>query len=400
MPAEFRFFFPVLPILSSCCLIFFNKDSIFSSLKKYQPNLIAGLSILFFVIILFWVRWKVEPYGMWDSWANWNLKSKSITFDFLENRSIFIPVTTSVHPEYPMGYPLFVAFLGILLSNWQIEILYIFSIVCTFCIILKFLTKMKSRLTTFLGILLIYSNYGFIQISSDLCAELPLSLLILNSFVSLHEFNSRRSFDTFLLGLTISMPIIIKSEGILYFAVSLFFAFVLIYYKNQKDLNMIKDRLLCLFLGIAFPLLFVILTPKLPNVFANADFSIQFLYEPSKFIETCKMKMPFILEKFYQFHFKKMNSFYMISLILLLFSGKRRLFFAGLTLFFIILSYNLIYLLSIHDISWHLSTSYDRIHFVLLPLFTYVFLLSQRVLLRNVMVFLQKKNQFLGIFKH
>lgn len=400
VPIEFRSFFPVLPLLSFVFGIFYFRKSILRFLDRNQFPVIIGLLAVVFLGSCFLIRWKVEPYGMWDSWANWSLKSKSITFDFILNRDIQLPVISSIRPEYPMGFPLFISFWGILLSNWSLKLVYTFSFLGVFFIVFIFLRKAKIRLLSFFGLVYIYSNNGFIQISSDLCADLPLSLAVLNSFVNMSEFNSTKKSNAFFLGLTVALPIIIKSEGILIFLVSLLLTIALIIHRNRNSLRMIVPQIICVMLGVFPPVMFMVLTPKVSEVHRTVDYSFQVLLNFESFIQISKEKIPMILVGFYQFHFLKMASFYIVSIFFLVFTFTRRLFFFGFSFLILIVGYNLVYLFSVHNLFWHLSTSYSRIHYVLLPVMTYLFILSYKIISRRMLVFIGKSIQVLGNFKN
>ncbi|WP_157356605.1 hypothetical protein [Leptospira vanthielii] len=390
----YRSTFPIFPIVITFFALWFNREHLFEVLKEQKKILFLSAIITFFLSTLFVIRWDIELYGMWDSWANWSLKSKSITYEYINNGKVSLPVMASIHPEYPIGLPIFVTLIGIMLSDWLIEILYFISILCTFFIVFSFLDRIKQKTLALIGLALLYSNLKFFQISTDLCAELPLSLILLISISSAHSIKPKKLLDVFLLGICISLPIIIKTEGILFFIITFLYAVFILLHKT-RNLQIIKS-VLSLVVGTTLPFLFILFTPKLSNGFGNVDFKFAILLEPAELSNALTTRIPSIITYSYQFHFKQMYGLFLVSMISLFISKKLRLVGIGFSLLILISGYNIIYVFSIQDITWHLATSYARINIVLLPVSIYALLLSYRVFLRRVVFFIRNINSQIG----
>ncbi|MDF3821019.1 hypothetical protein P3G55_13995 [Leptospira sp. 96542] len=371
LPISFRIIFPLPPIISLFIILYYQQKNIFHFFQREKWNLSLTL---FFTLIFFYLateRWDVEPYGMWDSWANWNLKAKSITAEFLNHTNVKMPMAASIHPEYPIGLPILIASFMILFGSWWIPILYTMQILFVFGTCYLLIKNTKSLMFKSITILILLTNINFLNIVSDLCADLLLSFLILWAISNLHNLEpTKTNSSIFFMGLQIASLSLFKFEGLAIFI--LFTPIVFIRFFIFQTTTVSLKKILLYVVGTIVPTILFLYFYNLTKVNGISDFSISSFSDSKTIFSQSIDKIPFIWIYFFEFHFHTWYGLYFISIILSFLSFDKITLATGFFLFSILIFYNLIYFFSSQNISWHLSTSYTRIHITLLPSFLWL----------------------------
>ena len=370
LPTQNRFLFSAI-LLLPLFLIFLKKaKSSFENIKKiplsYYLVLLLYLSIGIYAMHL---RWVAEPYGMWDAWVNWNLKAKIIANEFLYTSRVNFANESWVLRDYPLAISMLHASFSIILGGWTEGISYfiqtIFFLVIGGLFVLYAYSKKLHYMHLLFPLLFLGMNGQFLNIASDLCAEMALGCFIVFIYYSLITKNEEDFNGTkFLLriGFLFATPMILKNEGLIHSLIFLFSYSVFLFYK--RDSFFLKKIVLLL---IPFLLLFIILgvwkytgNKLLPDAYIQNS-NTQILDW-----ELIRSKLSFIQIYIVNFHYYTMSGVFIIAILSSLLTKKIEFILVCIHLILILIIYNLIFVFSVLDISWHLHTAYIRIHAALI----------------------------------
>ena len=254
---EFNLYSFILVIIFNYFLFKYFRLNIKLNINYFKNRDLLGVFI--FSSIFFFLKISQEPFGMWDSWAMWNVKAKDFTLDFIEGNAYRLFRETWAHPGYPTFIPLQISFISINSRNFSEFISYFinyFYLIFFLFMMIKNYSVYNSlkiyKLVTLFPFLLI----SLINLSSDLCADFTLSIFFCFSIyllINKEEFESQlRSAYYFLLGIIIGTLPLIKNEGIFFL-----FSFLLIFI-FRKDFKLKLRNYLNLFIGIIFPFIFFV----------------------------------------------------------------------------------------------------------------------------------------------
>jgi len=342
-----------------------------NNILEKEPVIIILVSTLFFSFRLY-----QEPFGMWDSWAMWNAKTKDFTLDFIEGYEFKYFRESWAHPGYPIFIPLQQSFISINLGFFSEKISYVYNYIYLICFWYMMTNNYKLyslslfyRFVTFFPFLL----NGLINQSSDLCADFPLSIYFcfIIYLILYHDSLNLdiKKYYNFLLGLFIGILPLIKNEGI-------FFLIYLVIYLALKFKNDFKFSSLSFFvIGISIPL------------FLNFYYKLNAPeFNPVPITKEHIINVIFIIERykniFYAELILNLSIFLMIPIVILYFIYKKhKISKLYLVLLCIHLTYNFIFLITSADQTWHLHTAYLRLNQQLLPAF---FLITQYIIKDNI----------------
>jgi uncharacterized membrane protein (UPF0136 family) len=312
-------------------------------------------------------RLELESFGMWDSWAIWNLKAKTLTNEFLFADKVQIPHPDWAQKDYPIGLPVLHASIAILMGFWTQSISYLLQIVfhalIGYGIIKYFREKSSPWYFSFLALCFLLVNTYYLMIGSDLCAELILAVSLLYiylGFLKFLEIQRPSRLDYLSYGAILALPILFKNEGLL---ISSFFLGIFIFTQLLERKSRIQSISFTLLpYGLVGLLLFLW---KISNSeILPVDYKRSSISDLGTEIAN---RWPFVQSYLFEFH--KSHTFYLfpIAIVSALATCKKSFIMIGIHLCSVIFFYNFIFLLSTRDISWHLSTAYTRIHSALIP---------------------------------
>lgn len=320
-----------------------------------------------------YLRWIAEPYGMWDAWAIWNLKAKSITNEFLFGNQVNFANEYWPHKDYPLGLPLFHSSIAILVGGWSEWISYgiqvLFFIAIGFVFLLYSHSKKLHYVYLMLPLLVLAMNSQVLAIASDLCAEMALSCFLILIYYSLirkseTDLKTDSYFVALNYGMVFATPLIVKNEGLIYVGVILFLYSIVCVLSNRSVDKNRSTQAKNLFYTLLPPILITLLltywkyqgNQLIPEDFNRGDVAGKLTWE------LILGKLSFINIYFFTFQFSMMSGIFFIAIVLGLFVKRIGFIIAALHMLIILIVYNFLFIISNKDISWHLNTAYVRIH--------------------------------------
>lgn len=320
--------------------------------KRYLPFILLVLivNILFFD--------KCYHYGGWDAIAIWELHGKYLT---LENQWIllFSDDLDWSHPDYPLYYPLILAFFWKSLNEWSpiVPMLYNYVIFLGFFIVFYFgRLSFHGQLIGLLFCIFLGSDVNFISIVSSQLADSTLSFTILLSIYLFLEINDNQTNAFILLGIISSSSFWVKNEGVVFFLV---FSLAIVIFSGFTKAQKFKY-----FIG-AIPLLIVLILFKISIPISNDITSSVGTDSFAKFMSFDRYLIIFkglinILVTKY---------FYIILIVTMLFftKPKSQIILVLAVLASILVGYRVVYLITPNDLEWHINTSINRLIHQLYP---------------------------------
>lgn len=342
--------------------------------SKPEPekvNKFVMVSFIFTIIIsVLLIAFHIikEPEGSWDAMFIWNFRSKfffMLSQMNLDWRTFYNPVMDWTHLDYPVLLPVY-NYVNHLISGIYNNLI---NLLTAIIIALAVITSLIGGVKEFRGInnaliagIVLVCSKAFLWESMTQCADVILSLLILNSFITLflyekYKDNSYLFFAFFFA----SSCAFCKNEGILFFILFFILSLFFVENKNKK----------IIFTAILLPLLCLIYT-KL------------FLYGKSDLAENQSLNIIisnlFNINRFQTIMINYLNNLFnllvpVFVLILALFTGltkekqynslKKMLLFLFA---FVFIGFLIVYMISPRDLIWHLTTSSMRLCVQYIPL--------------------------------
>lgn len=330
---------------------------------------VDGQLLLFSVVILLatlFFLFKSERWGGWDAWAIWNLHAKFLFYEGAWT-NLFTNEIGWTHPDYPLMLPSLIALVwksigGV--SPMVPALMAYFVFVCILGLIYSSCPGKQYRYISLVGVILLILDYHFIREASSQYADTLVGLFILLSIILLRKESKYSSKYYWLIGFVASLPIWVKNEGIVFFV---FFS-ILILINNLKE----RDKILCFLVG------------TMPVVILLAWFKV--VYAPGNDITSAisweVLGNLFVFDKYITIALHLAYTVavkfpLLIVFALFLFFNRPRRKIPGIV--FVLLttlaSYLFIYVITPYDITWHLSTSLNRLIHQLYPSFVYCMVL-------------------------
>ena len=346
--------------------IYMYKKS-FNILADYkQENNIYSLIVIVIILISIlslFLFLQSKPSGGWDAYAIWNLKASFLNFPD-KWHYIFDKNLVYSWPGYPLLLPSILAGSNNILSLevWHIRIVHLIIFISV-CFISGFAYKYLNKKSNLLFILILTSSPFFIKHSASQYADLLLSALVSASvFLALYK-NPTSNIHT-LIGFFIGCSALVKDEGILYLS-GFIFLWIFI---NKKSDEKIKN-LIYFILGLLIPVVFLISykTSLDHSSVYNQSFSI--IVDKMISVDRWGIIIWSLIEEI--FNFDRWLLILPILLFIILVNFKRSFSVEHyLTLYILLVSagFYFIYLITPHELAWHLETSLKRLVYQLWPL--------------------------------
>ncbi len=360
----FQFYIFSFLLYSLIITFYFYLKGIDRNKYKYSNfHLKYYIITLLLIIILGYIhniRWTLEPHGMDDAIVIWNQKAKVIFYNFINSQTIEFTRETWKLRSYPLGLPLSIAYLCIIVQKWSLLIPYFYVLLMSFVLLIiniKFIEETFNKKTKFLVYFLFFSfifKTNYLLIQSDLCADYPLSLGI--CFFSYFLLQKKSYSTIFLNTLVLSWIFSLKDEGCV-FSIFAFLLSIFIYIKGSSDKKLISLFIIGYLLMIAPTLYHKITVKEISYALSSGDKSIfdKIFNLDSLFI---------ILNYFWRYHLANIYGVsFLITLIVLFNNHKTRIVYIILLYWVMIVIYNSTYFLSNLRLVEHLDTSYNRINY-------------------------------------
>lgn len=304
-----------------------------------------------------------EKHGLWDAWAIWNLHgaylASPINWQQLFNNS------NGAHPDYPLALPSLLAYLRYIVPHsyyWLAS--YGLHLLITLSIPIALFTESykKNFIIATIGLLLLCTNTHFIYIGVSQLADILLSLFFLLAIISLN--NAKQHPKLILLAaLFTGLCVWTKNEGIV-----LACFIVLFHFRQFFSKKSLKPSIL----GLTMPILSLLLFKYLcatPNDLLSTE------RQPIWELITTASRYEMIYDSFVgnlNLHFKSIQYASILFALLAILRWKKLQLRQLIMIIVICLAMMSVYLISPHDLEWHLATSQNRLILQLLPAFVYV----------------------------
>lgn len=357
----------------------FKKKNIFSSCSnssgsefkksKNKRSLFNYMLIILFSLIAILSLYKCLqfPDGSWDALAMWNFRAKFLALGNENWNRMYFDTFDYSHRDYPLFLPCIIArgynYIGRIDTFIPMFFSWVFSIIC-FILPYLYLKKLKNKYFAILAVsILTYSPILF-KYSCIQYADTPLAVFIL---VSMYEFilwNEGNKNLPWIGMLFAGLCIWIKNEGIPWFISYSLFVFYCLYKKEINFTTSIKKflKLVTVLLPIFISVLFVRYFARSENdiVFGLLD-RLKQIFDPERY----KIILPYywlVLKQHFWILF--IPVYFLVGFIDKKYNKYKYFLLIILLMFFI---YFCVYLVTPHDLFWHIDNSFDRIASVFLP---------------------------------
>lgn len=343
--------------------------------------LLAGLAFLFGMLVF--------PHGGWDAWAIWNLAARYLFAGRTEWRLLFDPAL--FHSDYPLLLGSSVARLWTYRSRVDFiapaVIAFLLSL-ATFGLLLSLASLTRGGVASRLAGLALFGSSTMLVIAPTQCADIPLGYYLLGALgcLSLYQKIPKSGFLAFA-GILLGAGAWTKNEGwLLIIAVLLGWSAARLIFDRKFFFTRGRLReagwlLIGLIPVIVFPLIQKwFLAPPNDIIAGQGAETLARIGDPARWLEIGRrfVAMLFSLEP-------KYSAPLGLLVVLVAIFGIREKAFSRpdvwtnlITLGAAISGYFLVYLISPHNLSWHLSTSLFRLYSQLWPaaVFTAILLIK------------------------
>lgn len=349
----------VLPLI----FIFRRRQSFVSLFTGTKPEKTPLLIWAVFLICLYAFTadfLKISKvWGEWDNWAIWSLHARFL-MDGKNFGQLFQAASALSHADYPLMLPSWIAAYWRFSGSANAAVPLFLAWFAGLSMLTTCYLYFQQQQTPFFGliaVLLLLGQNMLLPCVSFQYADSVLGLFLLLSFVFMEQLKANENWlAACCLGFVVASCGWIKNEGL---AFMLFFSvlFLLRYFRQWKT---------CLYyaIGVCVPLCFIIyfkIIYAVPgDLFAEGSETLLLkLKDPSRYA---------IIGTYVQEQLRQNNS---LLLYLLLATAIFRIrYFVSLpflTLAGLFCVYLMIYVITPHDLEWHLASSFDRVLHQLVP---------------------------------
>lgn len=334
----------------------------------------ASINIMYIAMLV--------PNGTWDAWAIWNMHARFIFRGGEYWRDAFsILLAPKHHPDYPLLLPLTVArgwtFIGkeSLVFPMTISLLFTFSMVG---LMYSALSLLKSKSQAHVACLFLLSTPVFLFYGASQQADIPIAFFFLASLVFLFlQGRSPENYGlSFLSGVMAGFAGWTKNEGLLFLIAFIIARVMAVFFSQNLKMQM---KQLIYFVSGSVPVLAMILYFKInlapPNDLISGGSGVSEimskLEDCSRYVEILKGFIAGILFILPQVFFLLFYPVYV---------GVRGTeirktdnITSLLVLFFMLMGYFCVYLITPYDLAWHLKYSLSRLLLQLWPTFILIY---------------------------
>ena len=386
-------------LFSVFCLIYHFKTKRHIESKPTEKNrsLFVGVKPLlrtiyvFFIIslassaILFLLISLNNPHGFWDAWAIWNLRAIFLVRSGHQITSAFSKLIGWSHPDYPLLLPCIIAKIWTLLANESLIVPILIAFIFTFTsigLLFSSLSYMQNQYQGLLAGLLILTVGSFVKLGADQIADVPIGLYYLATIIiyCIYHFEHEKSLHyIFLAGIMAGFATWTKNEGILFLLIVILTRFV-IRFPHDGLRRFLKE--MSVFLCGAAPIILLVIYFKIKFAPSNDIISGQgFQVTLSRLLDINRYLVvgkAFINEFYNMLHYRVI--FIPLFIIFWGFSSnkhnRRGIQNTIYILSFILVGYFMVYIITPHDLNWHLKTSLRRLFLQLLPSAIFLFFMA------------------------
>lgn len=314
------------------------------------------------------------PHGLMDAWSNWNVVSRFIYLGGTEWQNTFLRQMD--HPDYPFFMAMNNALTWVPLQKdtiWGPIAFHALITIFTAGLLFAFINALKGyRQAAFAVILFMVQPLTYRSSMSQL-ADFPLSYLILGvgGFTLLYLNTGDRKL-ALLSGFLAGLAAWTKNEGLVFLFIC---SVVWLYIGWRKDLAAFKKYAFGLALPLTVVVLFKAFLAPSNDVISGIQDITSRIMDGSRYLRILEYAAP----RLWGIGGGSINLVGLIIVCGVIVGRSQQKYSGGLTILFMIAgqlsAYFFIYLVTPHDLEWHLKASIDRLYLHVIPLaFLWIFL--------------------------
>jgi hypothetical protein len=352
--------------------------------NHYRLLLICFTVVLIFALLSFIMYYINRPHGFWDAWAIWNMRARFLFRSGNQYINAFSSLYSWSHPDYPLLLPCNVARIWTYVGYESkfapilIALLFTFS---TVGLMVSSLSQMRSPSQGLLAGMFLLGFSSFVDTGANQGADTPIGYYFLATIILFCLYDQKikkRLHFVLLAGAMSGFASWTKNEGLLFIIAIIAARFVVIF-PTDSFRSYIKEMIV--FLAGVLPIMLIIIYFKTQLAPTNDLISGQsFKATLSRLSDFHRYFIvgKFYLNNFYEI-FKGRIIFFLLYIIFCGFSSNKQ-FRKGVNtslfvLFFQLLGYFIVYIITPHEIKWHLNASLNRLFIQLLPSAIFIFFL-------------------------
>lgn len=347
--------------------------TIFSLRKLSWSNVAAGILWSVLAFFYYYIATK-HPFGQWDAWGMWNLKTKFLILSENPWRDILQRLHPHTHPDYPLLLPFINVWGMSFLGNYSPLVPFTTSLLFALLTPLLLFTGLKMFIpkpAAFFAATILFTHPYAAFWATAQYADVVLAFYL--TAVALVFFTLIRSDSiehTKLLGIILGLTAFTKNEGLLLvvlFSVITLLSQYLIFKPKEHDTATGSALIRWLIIGCVPVILFkTFLSPSNQDILPQLSVANKELLDPNKF--------SLIMQSFLKETLDQRWCFVWVFLLILFISNARAFFrrdtlsIAGLLITYFLIVAAVYQSSSMEQLSWWLGSSLRRLYFALLPL--------------------------------
>ena len=351
----------------------FNLKKRFKNKKNFIYNI--GLTVFFTLLFPFiFFLSRRHPFGEWDAWALWNMKSKFLIFAGTDWRAIFTQLHFHTQPDYPLLLPFIHTWSYCFTQETLLPIPRITAVLfATLCPLLLYggLHQFIKKEIALTAAIILITNPFYMFLSTAQYADIVLGFYLLSGLITILLTLKRNNIKTAILsGFLFGLTTFTKNEGIALTLLITGLIFAYLTYQHfrfkKTHFNILKNFLFGVCLTSSATIIFkLFLAPPNKDILINLS-NVELSY--------FNLKGLLIIKKviLYEYFHKRWCLIWIFLTILFLikipnfFKKECKVITLFLICYFLIITY--IYLTTINfDLAWRLKSTLHRILFYLLP---------------------------------
>ena len=331
-------------------------------------------------LLIFLKYYINNSLGSWDGFRIWNTKAEFMFRDISLWKNMFLQPHFLSHNDYPLFLPSSTAriwqYTGNDNSVFNITLAIIFTFSAVYMLYFAIKHFQNKKIAQLFATVLMLTPVFLVNGASQ-CADIPLSLFILASIISLFLYFEKKNSHFLIFGTVFAgFSAWVKNEGLMFFLVFLLVTGVYFLYKKSYK-NFFYTAVASLpFIILIFLFKFLCNSPNdlIAGFFAFKTYT--HLFDLHNYLMIIKSLVLMLIERFWL----------LFLLIIPLIKGvklcknNKEAFYLSLVIFILMcLGYFMTYILSPHDLDWLLTYSLDRIILHVLPLFLFLYALCLKI---------------------
>ena len=323
-----------------------------------------------------------NPHGTFDAWTIWNYRARWMFRGGDQWLYVFARVSIGDKPDYPLLLTGSIFRMWKILGKDYVAVPIVLATMFTFGSILMLffsIAELRDKNQGYLAAMFIFISTQFFNVGSYQYADVPLAFFILSTLilVSLQDNCPRLSYRiAFLTGLTASCAAWTKNEGLLFLVLVGLIRFI--GQLGKTDGSKLMKEFFSFISGLALvvgTLIYFKLNFAPANDLVNQDNLEKlgtYLFDTDRYL----LVLTAILKKIFTFN----EGIVWLMIVYLLISGfnksrfpDKRILSYFILMFLMLCGYFFSYLISPHDVGWHIGSSIRRLVIQLWPSWVFLF---------------------------